>query len=105
MQESAIFRSGGRQFRVSVGDVLEIPAIDADDGAEVAFPEVLLYQGSGETKVGTPVVSGATVAAEVKAQVKGPKIRGFKYKPKKHYKRAFGHRQRLTRIEVTAINV
>jgi len=105
MQESAIFRSGGKQFRVSVGDLLDIPSIEAGDGGEVAFPEVLLYSCSGETKVGTPTLSGAEVVAEVKAQVKGPKIRGFKYKPKKHYKRAFGHRQPLTRIRVAAIKV
>ena len=103
MSETAVFRSGGHQFHVQVGDVLEIPTVEGDAGNELAFPEVLMYQAPGNVRVGTPTVPGAKVLAEVVAQTQAPKINGFKYKPKKHYKKAFGHRQKLTRVRITAI--
>ncbi len=104
MSESAVIRTGGHQFRVAVGDVLEIPNIDGDAGQETSFCEVLLYETPEQVVVGTPTVPGATVSAQIVAQTKGPKIRGFKFKPKKHYKRQWGHRQMLTRVRVTAIS-
>ncbi len=103
MSETAVFRTGGRQFHVKVGDVLEIPRVGGEKGSEVAFDDVLLYQVPGRVLVGAPTVEGVRVFAAVREQKLGPKINGFKYKPKKHYKRAWGHRQPLTRIEVTAI--
>jgi large subunit ribosomal protein L21 len=104
MSESAVIRTGGHQFRVSVGDVLEIPNIEGEAGQETSFPEVLLHESEGEVVIGAPTVPGATVLATIVAQTKGPKIRGFKYKPKKHSKRQYGHRQQLTRLRVTAIS-
>ncbi len=103
MSETAVFRSGGHQFRVQVGDVLEIPTVEGESGRELAFPEVLLCQVPGNVRVGAPTVPGAKVLAQIVAQTKAPKINGFKFKPKKHYKKAWGHRQKLTRVRITAI--
>jgi large subunit ribosomal protein L21 len=105
MAETAVFRSGGRQFHVKVGDVVDLPRIDGEEGSEIAFEEVLLYQVPGNVRVGAPFVDGAKVFAEITEQTKGPKIRGFKYKPKKHYKRSFGHRQAITRVTITSIEI
>jgi large subunit ribosomal protein L21 len=104
MSESAVIRTGGHQFRVHVGDVLEIPNIVGEAGQETSFAEVLLYEADGGVVVGAPTVPGATVSAEIVAQTKGKKIHGFKFKPKKHYKLQWGHRQQLTRVRVTSIN-
>lgn len=103
MAERAVFRSGGHQFHVRVGDVVEIPRLDGEKGSEIAFEEVLLYEVPGNVRVGAPVVEGVRVFARILDQTKGPKIRGFKYKPKKHYKRSFGHRQAITRVSITGI--
>lgn len=103
MAERAVFRTGGHQFHCKVGDVLEVPRLVGEKGAEVAFEEVLLHQVPGNVRVGAPLVGGVTVFAQILEQTKGPKIRGFKYKPKKHYKRSFGHRQALTRVAITGI--
>jgi len=103
MAERAVFRSGGHQFHVKVGDVLEIPRLDGEKGTEIAFQEVLLYEVPGNVRVGSPIVEGVTVFAQIMDQTKSPKIRGFKYKPKKHYKRSFGHRQAITRVSITGI--
>lgn len=104
MPDAAIIRTGGRQFRVAVGDIVEIPNIVGEAGQEAAFPEVLLCESEGGVAIGTPTVPGARVFAEILAQTKGPKIRGFKFKPKKHYKKQWGHRQQLTRVRVTSIS-
>ncbi|MGI6350542.1 MAG: 50S ribosomal protein L21 [Armatimonadota bacterium] len=103
MAERAVFRSGGHQFHVKVGDILEIPRLDGEKGTEIAFQEVLLYKVPGNVRVGSPFVEGVTVFAQILDQTKGPKVRGFKYKPKKHYKRSFGHRQAITRVSITGI--
>jgi large subunit ribosomal protein L21 len=96
--------SGGKQYRVQVGDVLSVEKLDGDAGTEVIFDRVLLIGGGGDTKVGVPVVEGATVAATIADQYRGEKIVVFKYKPKKNYRRKTGHRQSLTRLQITGIN-
>jgi large subunit ribosomal protein L21 len=103
MSESAVIRTGGHQFRVQVGEVLVIPNIEGDAGQETSFPEVLLYEADGGLFIGAPTVPGAEVVAQIVEQTKGKKIHGFKFKPKKHYKRQWGHRALLTRVRVTAI--
>ena len=75
-----------------------------ETGSGITFDRVLMVGGDGSPRVGTPLVAGATVQAEVEQQFRGPKIVVFKYKPKKRYRRRTGHRQALTRVAITAIN-
>lgn len=100
----AIIETGGKQYRVAVGDTLSVEKLAVEPGSGVTFDRVLMVGGSGSTMVGTPLVAGATVQAEVAEQYRGQKIVVFKYKPKKRYRRRTGHRQALTRIAITAIN-
>ncbi len=99
----AIIETGGKQYRVSVGDRLSVEKLDVEAGGEITIDRVLML-GGDETKVGTPTVSGASVTATVEEQYRGEKIVVFKYKPKKRYRRRTGHRQSLTRLSITAIN-
>lgn len=100
----AIIETGGKQYRVSVGDRLSVEKLPLADGETITFDRVLLLGGDGDTRVGTPVVEGASVAATVEETYRGEKIIVFKYKPKKRYRRRNGHRQSLTRLNITAIN-
>lgn len=100
----AIVETGGKQYRVKVGDVVEIEKLDAEAGDVVTFDKVLMV-GEGESaKVGTPVVAGATVEAEVTEQFRGKKLIVFKFRRRKDFRRRKGHRQNLTRVEIKAIN-
>ena len=98
----AIIATGGKQYRVSEGDVIYIEKIDADVDSTVSF-DVLLVGNEGDVKVGTPVVEGVKVEGKVVGQVRGEKIIVFKYKSKKNYRRKQGHRQPYTKVEITKI--
>jgi large subunit ribosomal protein L21 len=100
----AIIETGGKQYRVAVGDTLSIEKLPVKPGADVTFDRVLMVGSDGSARVGTPLLAGATVQAQVEQQYRGPKIVVFKYKPKKRYRRRTGHRQSLTRVAITAIN-
>lgn len=100
----AIVQQGGHQYRVSPGDRLVVDRLDAEVGSVVALEPVLLLEAeAGDVSVGSPAVDGARVAAVVVAHPLGRKIRVFKYKPKKHYRRTRGHRSRLTELRVEAV--
>ena len=99
----AIIAAGGKQYRVSQGDVIYIEKVDQEDGSAIAFDVLMAGEGS-DVKVGTPVLEGAKVEGKVLAQVKGEKIIIGKYKSKKNYHRKTGHRQPYTKVEITAIN-
>ena len=98
----AIIATGGKQYRVSEGDVLYIEKIDAEVDSTVSF-DVLLVGNEGDVKVGTPVVEGVKVEGKVVGQIRGEKIIVFKYKAKKNYRRKQGHRQPYTKVEITKI--
>ena len=98
----AIIATGGKQYRVSEGDVLFIEKIDAEVDSTVSF-DVLLVENEGDVKVGIPVVEGVKVEGKVVGQVRGDKIIVFKYKSKKNYRRKQGHRQPYTKVEITKI--
>lgn len=100
----AIIETGGKQYRVTVGDTLSVEKLPVEAGSDITFDRVLMVGGDGSPRVGTPLVAGATVQAQVAEQYRGPKIVVFKYKPKKRYRRRTGHRQSLTRVAITAIN-
>ncbi len=98
----AIVRSGGRQQKVSVGDVIEIDQLGGQTGDSVTLPAVLLVDGETVTSdAGT--LSGVTVTAEVLGATKGPKIKILRYKNKTGYRRRQGHRQHYTQVKVTGI--
>ena len=102
----AIVEAGGRQAKVAPGAVLVVDKVTAEPGAEITFDKVLLVeQGDGQVVAGTPYVAGASVTGEVLAQTKGKKIRVFKMKRRKHYRKARGHRTQQTRVRVTSINI
>ena len=98
----AVIATGGKQYRVSEGDVIFIEKIDAEVDSTVSF-DVLLVGNDGEVKVGTPLVEGAKVEGKVLGQVRGEKIIVYKYKSKKNYHRKNGHRQPYTKVEITKI--
>lgn len=100
----AIIETGGKQYRVSVGDRISVERLAIDDGGDVTIERVLMLGGDGSARVGTPVVTGASVVAHVDEHFRGEKIVVFKYKPKKRYRKRTGHRQELTHLTITAIN-
>ena len=100
----AIIETGGKQYRVAVGDTLSIEKLPVEQGSDITFDRVLMVGGDGSARIGAPLLPGATVQAQVEQQYRGPKIVVFKYKPKKRYRRRTGHRQSLTRVAITAIN-
>ncbi|MCH5288161.1 MAG: 50S ribosomal protein L21 [Christensenellaceae bacterium] len=99
----AIITAGNKQYRVSQGDVIYIDKVNQENDSTITF-DVLLVENEGEVKVGNPTVAGAKVEGKVVAQVKGEKIKIYKYKSKKNYHRRAGHRQPYTKVEITAIN-
>ncbi|MGH3696500.1 MAG: 50S ribosomal protein L21 [Pseudonocardiaceae bacterium] len=98
----AIVKTGGKQYKVAVGDVVEVEKLAGEPGAEVSLPAVLLVDGADVT-AGAAALGAAAVRGRVLEQVKGPKIRIHKFKNKTGYHKRQGHRQQLTRVEVTAI--
>ena len=99
----AVVRTGGKQYRVAEGDVIQVERLDAEVGGTLDLDQVLMLGGGpdgAEPKVGTPLVAGARVTAEVLDQTRGPKIIIFKKKRRKGYRRKKGHRQDLTVLRV-----
>ena len=101
---NAIIQSGGKQLKVKAGDIVEVEKLPVEDGAEVIFDQVLALEGEdGKLNIGTPVVAGAKVVGKVIEVLKAKKVVAFKMKRRKGYRRTQGHRQTLTRVEITAI--
>ena len=98
----AIIESGGKQYRVTTGDVLSVEKLEGPVGQKLTFNELLLVSGT-TTLVGTPFVEKAAVEAEIVEHTKGEKIRTIKYKRRKGYRRTMGHRQILTRLLITRL--
>jgi large subunit ribosomal protein L21 len=101
----AVMRSGARQYRAAVGDTILVERLPAEVGEQLELDDVLLVADGEKTKIGQPAVKQAKVLATVVAQEKGPKVRIFKYHPRKRYRRRAGHRQRYTRLRVDEIVV
>ena len=100
----AIIQTGGKQYKVQSGDILDVEKLGIEVGNEVVFDQVLAVAGDdGKLNVGTPMVEGAKVTAVVKDLFRAKKIVVFKMKRRKSYRRTHGHRQDLNRIEITAI--
>jgi large subunit ribosomal protein L21 len=99
----AIVKTGGKQYRVSPGDVLDVELLTADAGATTQLDDVLAVSRDGEVRFGTPTVPGARVIAQVQSHYKDRKIIVYKYKAKTRYRRKRGHRQNYTRILIQDI--
>jgi large subunit ribosomal protein L21 len=99
----AVIRSGGKQYRVSQGGSLRVEKLPGEVGSSVTLDEVLMIGGDGDVKIGTPQVDGAQITGTIVAQGRGQKIRVFKMKRRKGYRRSQGHRQDFTEIRVDEI--
>jgi len=99
----AVIKTGGKQYKVAAGEKLKVEQIVADVGAEIVLDQVLLVADGDNVKLGQPLVGGATVTARVVSHGRGEKIRIFKMRRRKHYRKSQGHRQNYTEIEVTGI--
>jgi len=98
----AIVQTGGHEYRVAEGDVVEVESLGAAPGDTVDLEEVLLV-GGNEVQVGTPLVAGAVVKATVLGEAKGKKLTVLKFKSKNRYRKKSGHRQKYTRLQIDSI--
>jgi len=101
----AIIKTGGRQFRVAEGDTIDVDILDVEPGKTATFGDVLMFAEGKDVTHGSPLISGATVTAEVVEQLKDRKVIAFKYKRRKGYHRTVGHRRKLTRVKIKSISV
>ncbi|MBP2015013.1 50S ribosomal protein L21 [Anaerococcus degeneri] len=101
----AIIKTGGKQYKVSEGDLVRVEKLAYEVGETVDFDQVLLVSNDGELKVGSPIVEGAKVSATVEDQNKDKKIVVYKYKPKKQYRKKHGHRQPYTLVKINSISL
>ena len=100
----AVIQSGGKQYRVATGDVIQVEKLEVAAGDTVNIDQVLMVSDDQGVRIGTPVVSGATVTATVKSHGRDDKIKVFKMRRRKHYKKAQGHRQTYTELEINAVS-
>jgi len=98
----AVIKTGGKQYRVAAEDVIKVERVKGDPGEIIQFGEVLLVGGDSVT-LGAPTVKGASVAAEVVEQGRGPKVIAFKKRRRKNSRRKRGHRQEFTKVRITEI--
>jgi len=99
----AVIQTGGKQYRVAVGDVVQVESLPYEEGASVELDRVMLVSDGETTRVGDPFLAGTTVAATVRGHGRGPKIRVFKLRRRKNSRRSMGHRQNYTELEITRI--
>jgi large subunit ribosomal protein L21 len=100
----AVIVSGGKQYRVAEGHTLKVEKLVAEEGTSFELDKVLMVVNGDDIKIGTPVVEGAKVSAEVVAHGRGKKVRIIKFKRRKHHMKQMGHRQWFTEIKITGIS-
>lgn len=100
----AVFKTGGKQYRVQQGDLIDVEKLDGEVGGKTSFADVLFYADGDKSKFGSDL-KGAAVAAEIVSQHKGDKTIAFKYRRRKGYHRTVGHRRQLTRLKITGISL
>lgn len=100
----AVIKTGGKQYKVAAGEKIKVELLEAEVGAEVVIDQVLAVGNGAELKIGAPLVAGATVKATVVAHGKHDKVRIFKLRRRKHYKKSQGHRQNFTELQISAVN-
>ena len=99
----AVVKTGGKQYRVKAGEKIRIEQIPAEVGQEIVLDQVLLVGAGDGVRLGTPLIAGASVTAKVLSQGRGDKVRIFKMRRRKHYRKSQGHRQNYTEIEILGI--
>lgn len=99
----AVIKTGGKQYRVAAGDVLRVEKLVADVGNTIHFDQVLMMGQGAEVKLGTPLLAGHKVMAEVMEHGRGDKIRILKFRRRKHHMKQMGHRQYFTKVKITDI--
>jgi len=99
----AVIESGGKQYRVSPGDVIRVEKLEAAAGDTVNLDRVLMVGSDEDVRIGNPVLAGASVTATVKSHGRDDKVRVFKFRRRKHYRKTIGHRQHYTELEITTI--
>ncbi len=99
----AVIKTGGKQYRISEGDTIDVEKLDTEVGADAVFEDVLLVSDGKTTKLGDPLVAGAKVVAVVLEQLRAPKVIAFKFKRRKGYHKTKGHRRQLTRLSIKSI--
>ena len=99
----AVVKTGGKQYRVSAGTKIKVEQLTADVGSEVTLDQVLMIAEDGNVKLGAPLVAGAAVKAKVLSQGRGDKVRIYKMRRRKHYRKSQGHRQNFTELEITGL--
>ncbi|MGH8726780.1 MAG: 50S ribosomal protein L21 [Burkholderiales bacterium] len=100
----AVIKTGGKQYRVTAGEKIKVERIKADVGAEVIFDQVLFHSEGDNVKNGAPLIDGAQVKASVVGHSRGEKVKVFKMRRRKNYRRTQGHRQNYTEIQITSIH-
>ena len=101
----AVMKTGGKEYKVSAGDLIRVEKLKGNVGDEVAFHEVLMVSQEGEVQIGTPVLANAVVKGEIIQEMKGKKVIIFKMKRRKNYRRLRGHRQTYTYLRVKDISL
>lgn len=99
----AIIETGGKQYKVEKGDVIDVELLEQEEGSAVEFKNVLFINQEGATKIGKPHLAQSVVQGKLLQEVKGPKEIAFKYKKRKPFRRKVGHRQRYARVQITEI--
>lgn len=99
----AIIETGGKQYRVEKGDVIDVELLDTANDKKIEFKNVLFVNSGSVAKVGKPNVEGSVVVGELMQEVRGPKVISFKYKKRKNYRKKKGHRQNYLRVKITDI--
>ena len=99
----AVIKSGGKQYKVEMGDKLKVEKIDAEAGKDIDIDDVLMLVDGENVTVGTPLIQGAKVSAKVESHGRGPKIKIIKFRRRKHHRKQMGHRQAYTELSITKI--
>ena len=100
----AVIQTGGKQYRVSEGDLVRVEKLSADEGAEVELDKVLMIADGDNVKAGAPYIDGGKVSATVRSHGKGKKVKIIKFRRRKHHLKHQGHRQSYTELQITAIS-
>ncbi|HOW49891.1 MAG TPA: 50S ribosomal protein L21 [Rubrivivax sp.] len=100
----AVISTGGKQYKVAAGEKVKVELLAAEVGQEIVIDQVLAVGSGADLKVGTPLVGGASVTATVVAHGRHPKLRIFKMRRRKHYRKQAGHRQGYTELQISAVN-
>ena len=102
---SAVIETGGKQYKVKEGDIIQVERLEKNPGDDISFDQVLLVTGEDKTKVGNPILKEAKVLGKLIKEFRGEKLIAFKYRRRKNYRRKVGHRQRYSLVKIESVQV